>query len=747
MKKYFTLLLGILLTSFMPGCRTYFGYNTRKQVTTKLDFLKEHSDTKQKWKEYAECYAQPIEKETRDKLLKKAEKLYEEKYGSFYSPHNKHTKKQYEEKIREFFEEAAHPYRLVRGTATGKIPSHFRVIYPSYQSFQTAMKTWERKYLAVENEFKRANLPRAVRISSVAQNYFYKDGFIYGNYIEKLKEPQLDVEARSHIYSDNAFWFPPFIFLRYPFDFLACFFGKWELAEHKPDFFTLISYCPPFSWFFTRTPPYFTEPSPWKTEYQVIISEKGSTVVERKRTQEVPKKEIPQAIGWLQKKSAGGDATAQFALAMIFKEGKYVPKDERKALNFYKLAAQSGNSSAEKYVIALLSASELEASSRQITDRRQKARYLKAAADKGSSSAQFSYAVLCGYDNNVTEELAYLKKSAEQGNVRAIELLFQRFAGNKDLGKYADALKKANSPSGLCAYAKWCFLSAKRQEALKYFKISARRGNPDAQYHLASILGYGRLSAAEKGKKEMDGGTAFALLLVPTLVSGEYTLADFQESFVWMKKAAEGGHPDAQKMLPDIESNAKRYLAAVRARQMAEMEFANPQNSNKLLEVKNAVFTLDRSRTLEEAFASQMDNLKWRYFTNNLGQKVVEVVGKWKNDRYNPGKDVGMLRDVKMKFPQKGDEVMAQFVIRYSRYSPVEFDYGEVRDSRGVCKTYISGQYSTVSEKGNYIRINTKEGGMKKEIFFAALYGIDQYTAELENTMEQYKQSLKMLGR
>ena len=290
MKKRFIFLGGLMLTSFLTGCQTYFGYNEQRQVTTQVDFQNEYSNAKQMWKTYVECYSKPIKEEIRDKLRQEAESLYKEIYGSYYN--SRHTHEQYEEKIHDFAEQAAHRYRMIRGVNAKIIPSLFLTLYPSYQSFQTAKQIWEQKYLAIESEFERTNLPDAVQISSVVQNYVYKDGFIYGNYLVKSEEPQIEIATRSHIYSDNATWVPPFVFLRYPFDFIACFCGDWELAEHKPDIFTLISYCPPFSWFFTRTPPYFTEPAPGRTEYQVIISEQGSTVVEREKTQEVPQTEI-----------------------------------------------------------------------------------------------------------------------------------------------------------------------------------------------------------------------------------------------------------------------------------------------------------------------------------------------------------------------------------------------------------------------------------------------------------------------
>lgn len=48
--------------------------------------------------------------------------------------------------------------------------------------------------------------------------------------------------------------------------------------------------------------------------------------------------------------------------------------------------------------------------------------------------------------------------------------------------------------------------------------------------------------------------------------------------------------------------------------------------------VKNGILEFDKSRTIEQAFSSKMDDLKWRKFTSDKNITVVEVVGTWTDD-------------------------------------------------------------------------------------------------------------------
>ena len=436
------LMLASLL--ILTGCQTYFGYNSQKQVTTKADFHKENVEAKQTWERYLKCYSKPIPKDVHNKLLQDAEKQAGERYGNWRYDYD--TEKRYQSWKNELFEKASHRYRIIRGVKEGVFPSVFLSRYHLPQSFQKAQdeqKIREQQFAVVSDEFKKIDIPEAVQISSTAQSYFYKDGSLYGNYMVKMQEPKLAIEIRTHLYSKNAEWVPPFVFLRYPFDFIGCFCGDWELAEHKPDFFTLLSYCPPFSWFFTRTPPYFTEPSIQKTKHQVIISKEGTVVVEREKKQKLSESEIPQAIKWLQLRAKEGDAVAQFNLAMLYDDGKYIEKDSKRALELFGSAVKVENVHVEKCIISSLPASKIEVIANKINDFPRKMRILKEVADRGSSTAQYSYAILCERNKDSKQALKYYKMAADQGNIDAAIAVCRSTNYSYSIKEYVDVVKRA----------------------------------------------------------------------------------------------------------------------------------------------------------------------------------------------------------------------------------------------------------------------------------------------------------------
>ena len=435
------LMLASLL--ILTGCQTYFGYNSQKQVTTKADFHKENVEAKQTWERYLKCYSKPIPEDVHNKLLKDAKELAEKHYGR-YRDYN--TEKRYQSWKNELFEKASHRYRIRRGRKEGVFPVEFFRIYSTPQRFQKAQeeqKSREQQFAVVADELKKIDIPEAVQISSTVKNYFYKDGSLYGNYIVKMQEPKLAIEIRTHLYSKNAEWVPPFVFLRYPFDFIGCFCGDWELAEHKPDFFTLLSYCPPFSWFFTRTPPYLTSPSAQKTKHQVIISKEGTVVVEREKKQKISGSEIPQAIKWLQLRAKEGDAVAQFNLAMLYDDGKYIEKDSNLAHELFGSAVKVENVHVEKCIISSLPASKIEVIANKINDSPRKMRILKEVADRGSSTAQYSYAILCERNKDSKQALKYYKMAADQGNIDAAIAVCRSTNYSYSIKEYVDVVKRA----------------------------------------------------------------------------------------------------------------------------------------------------------------------------------------------------------------------------------------------------------------------------------------------------------------
>lgn len=83
--------------------------------------------------------------------------------------------------------------------------------------------------------------------------------------------------------------------------------------------------------------------------------------------------------------------------------------------------------------------------------------------------------------------------------------------------------------------------------------------------------------------------------------------------------------------------------------------------------VKNAVFEYDKSRTIETALKARCSSLEWNFFVSDIGKKVVEVYGIWKDTRCkqnNDGKN-GLL---------PGDVIHAQFIVNLD--DTVDLAYG-----------------------------------------------------------------------
>lgn len=49
--------------------------------------------------------------------------------------------------------------------------------------------------------------------------------------------------------------------------------------------------------------------------------------------------------------------------------------------------------------------------------------------------------------------------------------------------------------------------------------------------------------------------------------------------------------------------------------------------------VQNAVFPIDKSRTLAEALSVNMTEIEWKSYKSEQNQQIVEVTGTWKGDR------------------------------------------------------------------------------------------------------------------
>lgn len=127
------------------------------------------------------------------------------------------------------------------------------------------------------------------------------------------------------------------------------------------------------------------------------------------------------------------------------------------------------------------------------------------------------------------------------------------------------------------------FIEKNEVHAVQLFQDAAEAGNRDAQYNLglAYVRGMGTekdlqkaqerfLLAAEKG----DIGAQYNLGLM--YAAGEGIPQDSLEAFVWLSHAKQGGHPDAGKVLSQLEQK------------MSEAEIAKAQRRLKRSTLKSS---------------------------------------------------------------------------------------------------------------------------------------------------------------
>ena len=569
---------------------------------------------------------------------------------------------------------------------------------------------------------------------------------IFAEYDEQYQKQQNVIENRKHIY------------LKHPFlTFISCVFmpikwfndcvhvwNDWNLAPNPPGFFTRLSYVPPFSWFaIFQTPPYF-----FYTGYQ-NITEGGrgfDNLVKYVEHEKVISSQEQVAFSKDALRTVATEPNKHPQTAEMLIDGKkYSLSVEVNGIQvsrdmlpqeFHSLEVQATVTYDKKdfsvyiSVIPYLSEKELSdlctkiaKTSKNRQDVLKAMDKLRAWANSGNLNDAKSVAQILENGNFMSapdkrQALKYYKIAADKGDVEsAIAICRLSNYWDKDFNaeKYITTAKNAGDNNGLRLYA---YRLKDIDESVKTVKDLADKGDAISQAEIAVFLGYGRWNAV---KAPEDGlAESFAMMLGKAQTLRQL---DYEQALVYMQKSVDNGIKsvnikgeilDAKSILSDLKHKVELYHKSKVARQNAEQDFKRQAKGFTLLEdvVKKSVFNIDRSRTVQEALSAQMTNLKWRHFQNKRNQTVVEVVGTWKHDKYK-----GQLLS-----PQKGDEVMVQFIILRSGYSHVKFHYGEIRDKNGVAKNLVA-----VIGEMKYIMLSavTSDMGIDPDSFLKGLYDMN----------------------
>ena len=217
-----------------------------------------------------------------------------------------------------------------------------------------------------------------------------------------------------------------------------------------------------------------------------------------------------------------GDPAAQTLIAELYDRGLGIARDPQEAVEWYKIAAGSGNREAQfAYAVKLLEGRYVK------QDKAEAERLMRLAAENGHARAMFNYAQQIITKNpgsrGFSEALPYLKQAADNGVADAY---------------YALAKIYENGSGGIIANSK---------VARNWLILAARSGIDTAQVELAIQLANGK------------GGEK-----------------DERSAFAWFQRAATGGNVIAQNRIArmyvlglgteaDAVEAAKWYILARRA--------------------------------------------------------------------------------------------------------------------------------------------------------------------------------------
>lgn len=156
-----------------------------------------------------------------------------------------------------------------------------------------------------------------------------------------------------------------------------------------------------------------------------------------------------------------GNKVAQFFLGSLYSDGLGVPKNSKKSIDLYKLAAEQGHPKAQ-FNIGLYYIQEVPSSENEAK------KWFKLAAEQGLVEAQFALGSIYSNEGNETNAFYWYKLSAEQG--------------------YASS----QSSLGVFYIKGQAGLPIDYFKAFEYFQLSANQEDSYGQLNLGISYEYGR---------------------------------------------------------------------------------------------------------------------------------------------------------------------------------------------------------------------------------------------------------------
>jgi TPR repeat protein len=205
-----------------------------------------------------------------------------------------------------------------------------------------------------------------------------------------------------------------------------------------------------------------------------------------------------ELVAIVQQRAEQDDTEAMLQLGRLFNRGEYgVPKDDAKAVEWYRKAAEKGNHVAQVNLGIMY-----EKGHGVAKDEARAVEWYRKAAEKGNARAQFALGLMYtnghGVGRDEGKAVEWYRKAAEQGYARAQGWLGVMYT--KNLGVTKDDAK-----------------------AVEWYRMAAEQGEVFAQYNLAVMY-----------------------------INGHGVAKDRAEAIQWLRRAAELGHEPARQMLRSL---------------------------------------------------------------------------------------------------------------------------------------------------------------------------------------------------
>lgn len=210
-----------------------------------------------------------------------------------------------------------------------------------------------------------------------------------------------------------------------------------------------------------------------------------------------------EALKWFKRAVEHGSLDAATNIALMYDDGKGIPRDHLQAVSWFRRAAEGGDATAQ-YNLALI----YRRGDGVAKDDNESIRWLRAAANQNVLPAMLD---LAGYymqsrdsaDADVNRAMQYYEKAANLGSALAQKILGDAFAkgllGKVDYQQAAKWYRKAaeqGQPDGqfelAVLYLQAEGVSADPEEARRLFTAAADQGQAEAQYTLAVMYDEGK---------------------------------------------------------------------------------------------------------------------------------------------------------------------------------------------------------------------------------------------------------------